>query len=161
MQELRRAAKQELLTQGKRHDDYALLCSLPGIGPLRATILLVFVGSPHRFRTKRQFCPYCGLAVITPSSADHQIINGTVSKRRKAIGTRGLNPMHVPELKQVFKDAALTVVLQKISRDTKILNVTSVQAATSKRSATNLTCPRMSPFPIPSTCPFRIMFMAS
>jgi transposase len=23
-------------------------------------------------------------------------------------GTRGLNPLHVPELKQVFKDAALT-----------------------------------------------------
>jgi len=49
----------------------------------------------------------------------------------------------------------------KITRDTKILNVTSAQATTSKRSATNLTCPRMSPFPIPSTCPFRIMFMAS
>src|SRR5262245_424675 len=49
----------------------------------------------------------------------------------------------------------------KITWDTKILNVTSVQATTSKRSATNLTCPRMSPFPIPSTCPFRIMFMAS
>ena len=108
LQELRRAAKQELLTQGKRQADYDLLRSLPGIGPLRATILLAFVGSPHRFRTKRQFWPYCGLAVITRSSADHQIINGTVSKRRKAIGTRGLNPMHVPELKQVFKDAALT-----------------------------------------------------
>jgi hypothetical protein len=52
-------------------------------------------------------------------------------------------------------------VLQKMSSDTKMLNVTSVQAATSKRSATNLTCPRMSPFPIPSTCPFRIMFMPS
>jgi hypothetical protein len=52
-------------------------------------------------------------------------------------------------------------VLQKITWDTKILNVTSVQAATFKRSATNLTCPRMSPFPIPSTCPFWIMFMTS
>ena len=42
-----------------------------------------------------------------------------------------------------------------------MLNLTSVQAATMKRSATNLTCPRMSPFPIPSTCPFLIMFTAS
>jgi len=49
----------------------------------------------------------------------------------------------------------------KMCWDTKILNVTSVQATTLKRSATNLTCPRMSPFPIPSTCPFRIMFMIS
>ena len=53
------------------------------------------------------------------------------------------------------------VVLQKISWDTKMLNVISVQSATLKRSATNLTCPRMSPFPSPSTYPFRIMFMDS
>ncbi len=53
--------------------------------------------------------------------------------------------------------AQKTVALQKICWDKKILNVTSIQAATLKRSATNLTCPRMSPFLIPSTCPFRIM----
>lgn len=106
--ELRRLAKQELLRQGKRQPAYSILCSLPGIGPLRAAILLAFVGTPQRFRTKQQFWPYCGLAVITRTSADHQVVNGTISKRRKVLGTRGLNPMHVPELKQVFKDAALT-----------------------------------------------------
>jgi len=108
LQALRRAAKQELLTQGKREPEYRLLCGLPGIGPLRAAVLLAFVGTPHRFRTKRQFWPYCGLAVITRSSADHEFINGTLSQRRRRVATRGLNPMHVPELKQVFKDAALT-----------------------------------------------------
>src|SRR5205823_5627254 len=108
LQELRRAAKQELLRQGKREPEYRILCGLPGIGPLRASVLLAFVGTPHRFRTKRQFWPYCGLAVITRSSADHEIVKGTLSKRRTRVQTRGLNPMHVPELKQVFKDAALT-----------------------------------------------------
>jgi transposase len=67
LQELRRKAKQELLKQGKRQPEYALLCSLPGIGPLRATVLLAFVGTPQRFRTKQQFWPYCGLP-ITKSS---------------------------------------------------------------------------------------------
>jgi len=108
LQELRRAAKQEFLAQGKRQADYPILCSLPGVGPLRASVLLAFVGTPHRFRTKQHFWPYCGLAVITRTSADHQVVNGTISKRRKVIATRGLNPMHVPELKQVFKDAAIT-----------------------------------------------------
>ena len=108
--ELRRRTKQEFLHQSKRQPDYAILCGLPGIGPLRASILLSFVGPPHRFRTKEQFWPYCGLAVVTRNSADHQVVNGTISKRRKVIGTRGLNPMHVPELKQIFKDAALTAM---------------------------------------------------
>lgn len=108
LSELRHAAKQEFLRQGKLKPDYPILCGLPGIGPLRASTLLAFVGTPHRFRTKRQFWPYCGLSVVTRTSADHQVVNGTISKRRKVIATRGLNPMHVPELKQVFKDAAIT-----------------------------------------------------
>lgn len=108
LQQLRQAAKQEFLRQGKRQPDYPILCGLPGIGPLRASALLAFVGTPHRFRTEHQFWPYCGLSVITRSSADHQIVNGTISKRKKVIATRGLNPMHVPELKKIFKDAALT-----------------------------------------------------
>jgi transposase len=108
LQDLRRAAKQELLKHSKTHSDDPILRSLPGIGPLRAAILLAYVGSPHRFRTKRQFWPYCGLSVITRTSADHQIVNGTINKRRRVIGTRGLNQMHVPELKKVFKDAALS-----------------------------------------------------
>lgn len=113
LQELRRTAKQALLKQGKRQPEYEILCSLPGLGPLRATLLLAFVGTPQRFRTKQQFWPYCGLAVITRTSADHQVVNGMISKRHKVRGTRGLNPMHVPELKQVFKDAALTAARQE------------------------------------------------
>jgi transposase len=108
--ELRQEAKQALLASSKQHADQAVLASQPGIGPLRAALILAYVGSPQRFRSKRQFWPYCGLAVITRSSADHRIVNGTLSKRRKVLGTRGLNPQHVPALKQVFKGAALTAL---------------------------------------------------
>ncbi|MCI0421449.1 MAG: transposase, partial [Acidobacteria bacterium] len=108
LQELRSGAKQELLRESRRHPDYQLLLSQPGLGPVRVAILLANVGSPHRFRTKRQFWPYCGLAVVTYSSADHQVVNGVITKRRKILGTRGLNPHHVPALKSVFKDAALS-----------------------------------------------------
>ncbi len=53
--ELRRAAKQEILAQGKRQPDYQILFGVPGTGSLRASLLLAFFGTPHRFRTKRQF----------------------------------------------------------------------------------------------------------
>jgi len=113
LQALRSGAKQELLRASKQHPDYKLLLSQPGFGPVRVAILLAQVGSPHRFRTKRQCWPYCGLAVVTYSSADHQIVNGVITKRRKVFATRGLNPHHVPALKSVFKDAALSARRQE------------------------------------------------
>jgi hypothetical protein len=55
--------------------------------------------------------------------------------------------------------AIFWVLLQSLGGDAKSPALTSRRAATLKRSATNLTCPRMSSFPIPSTWPFRIMFV--
>jgi hypothetical protein len=52
------------------------------------------------------FCfhpPYCGLAVVTRSSADHKIVEGQIVKSQKKVSTRGLNRNHSPRLKQVFK----------------------------------------------------------
>src|SRR5262249_14202258 len=50
--------------------------------------------------------PYCGLAVVTHSTAQDGIASGRIEKRRKATVTRGLNRNHCPTLKQVFKGAA-------------------------------------------------------
>src|SRR5262249_26456177 len=60
----------------------------------------------HRFRTKRQFWPYCGLAVVTVSSADFVAVDGKWQRSKKPVGTRGLNRNHNRQLKAVFKDAA-------------------------------------------------------
>src|SRR5262244_4439418 len=65
IKKLRKEARVELIKQSKKHPDYKLLIKTPGFGPLRVAQLLAWVGTPHRFRTKRQFWPYCGLAVIT------------------------------------------------------------------------------------------------
>ena len=43
---------------------------------------------------------------MTRSSADQQIVNGRLRKRRRAPLTRGLNRNHNPILKSVFKAAA-------------------------------------------------------
>jgi len=54
-----------------------------------------------------------------------------------------------------------SVVLQKNGGYKKGLPRTPTYAAIMKRIDTNLTCPRMSPFPTPSICPFLMMFIVS
>jgi hypothetical protein len=62
--------------------------------------------TPFRFRTKRQLWPYVGLAVITRSTGDQEIVEGKVRRRKRPPLTRGLNRNHNPMLKSVFKGAA-------------------------------------------------------
>jgi hypothetical protein len=49
-----------------------------------------------------------GYAVVTRSSADCRLVEGKIVKQRKKVSTRGLNRNHNPQLKQVFRSAALT-----------------------------------------------------
>jgi transposase len=107
IQNLRQEARLELIKQSRQHSDYQLLLKIPGFGPVRVSQLLAWVGTPHRFRTKRQFLPYCGLAVRTHSTAEYKIVGERIEKRRKAAATRGLNHNHCPPLKLVFKAAAM------------------------------------------------------
>src|SRR6266511_1420142 len=53
------------------------------------------------------------------------------------------------------------VVLQKMGSDIKGLTRTPTYATIMNRFDTNLTCPRMSPLPTPSICPFLMMFIVS
>jgi transposase len=110
LQTLRKQAKKRFVSQAGKHPDYQRLASLPGFGPVHLGQLLALVGTPQRFRSKRQFWPYCGLAVVTRSSADYQIVAGQIVKVQKKLATRGLNRNHNPRLKQVFKSAALTAL---------------------------------------------------
>ena len=41
----------------------ALLRQIPRLGPIRVALLIAFIQTPHRFRTKRQLWAYCGLAL--------------------------------------------------------------------------------------------------
>jgi transposase len=113
LQELRKQAKRRFVLQVRQHPDYRILSGLPGFGPVRVGQMIATVGTPHRFRTKRQFWPYCGLAVVTRTSADYQIVEGKIIKSQKKVSTRGLNRNHNPRLKQVFKSAALTSLRQE------------------------------------------------
>lgn len=106
VQELRRKVRQQLLTQARKHPAYGQLVKIPQIGPIRAALLMAMVQVPERFRTKRQFWAYCGLALETQSSGDYCWVEGKRQRSKKAPLVRGLNRNHHPGLKEIFKGAA-------------------------------------------------------
>lgn len=105
---LREMARREMVSQARSHPAYKVLKQIKTLGPVRIAQILGVVRTPFRFRTKRQFWPYCGLAVQTASSADYEIVNGKVRRKAKRAATRGLNHNYNREMKNVFKGAALT-----------------------------------------------------
>jgi transposase len=50
---LRQEVRRELLTEARKHDAWKLLRAIPFIGPIRAALIIAFLQTPHRFRTKR------------------------------------------------------------------------------------------------------------
>ncbi len=105
-QPLRRKAKQAMLEESRRHPAVSLLRTIPQLGPIRAAVIVATVDTPHRFRTKRQFWSYVGLAVVTHMSSEYEMQAGRVVRRRKPIATRGLNQNCNRRLKNVFMSAA-------------------------------------------------------
>ena len=73
VQRLRVTAKAALLTAARRHPARSVLRAIPFLGPVRVALLLAFLQTPWRFRTKRNLWAYAGLAVTTRSSAEYQL----------------------------------------------------------------------------------------
>lgn len=103
---LRHEAKLLMLREARKQAAYPWLISIPRLGAVSVAQLLAVVGTPHRFRTKRQFWTYVGLAVVTRTSADQEVVKGVLRRSRRPIATRGLNRNHNHVLKRVFKMAA-------------------------------------------------------
>jgi transposase len=103
---LRPPAKAAMLAEARRQAGWKPLRSIPYLGPIRVAQILAIIRRPFRFRTKRNLCPYVGLAVITRSSADKEFVDGRLRKRRRPPMTRGLNRNHNPILKSVLRGAA-------------------------------------------------------
>jgi len=103
---LRLQAKREMLAECRKHPAMKWLQSVPYLGKVRAAVLIGRVQTPHRFRTKRQFWSYCGLALETHDSAQYQVVHGQVERKPRFIQVRGLNWNHNHDLKGLFKSAA-------------------------------------------------------
>jgi transposase len=106
---LRQEIRRDLLLEGKKHKAWRLLRLIPGIGPIRAALLLALIQTPHRFRTKRQLWTYSGLGLETHDSAQYRVVEGQLKRSPKSVTLRGLNQDHNRDLKDIFKGAATRV----------------------------------------------------
>src|SRR6266566_4760782 len=62
---LRQEVRKDLLMEAQKHKPWKLLRQIPGIGAIRAALLMALLQTPHRFRTKRQLWTYSGLGLET------------------------------------------------------------------------------------------------
>jgi transposase len=108
IEHLCQTAQEQMVAEARKHAAVKILRSIPGIGFVRAAVILGVASTPHRFRTKRQFWAYCGLAVVTVTSSEYEVVNGRVSRSNKRPLVRGLNHNYNRALKSVFKSAAKT-----------------------------------------------------
>jgi hypothetical protein len=104
---LRQEVRRDLLVESKKHKAWKLLCQIPGIGPIRAALLVALIQTPHRFRTKRHLWTYSGLGLETHDSAPYRVVEGQLQRSKKPVTLRGLNENHNHHLKDIFKGAAM------------------------------------------------------
>jgi transposase len=106
LDELREEAEKDLIAETKKHPAAKILQSIPGIGLVRAAVIIAFVATPFRFRTRRQFWTYCGLAVRSRITGEYIMVEGQVRRSMKLPLVRGLNRDFNHAMKEVFKGAA-------------------------------------------------------
>jgi len=106
---LRQEVRRDLLAESRKHKAWKLLRLIPGIGPIRAALLVALIQTPHRFRTKRQLWTYSGLGLETHDSAQYRVVEGQLKHSKKSVTLRGLNKDHNHDLKDIFKGAAIRV----------------------------------------------------
>jgi transposase len=104
---LRKQAKQAMLAEGRKHQAFSLLRTIPQLGPIRCAMLVATVDTPYRFRTKHQLWAYSGLAIVTYMSSEYEMKAGRVVRSRKPLATRGLNRNCNRRLKELFISAAV------------------------------------------------------
>ncbi len=107
---LKNEAKKVMLAEAKRHPEFRLVRSCPGLGPVRTAKLLPIVVTPYRFQSKRGFWSYCGLGVVMRSSSDWVRTQSGEWMKAEVKRTRGLNRNFNHTLKAIFKGAATTVI---------------------------------------------------
>ena len=122
MKELCKAAEKDILQEARKYAAIKILRSVPGIGTLRAAIILAIAATPHRFPTIKQFWNYCGLAVRSKITGEYELLEGRIRRKKKQPLILGLNRNYSRALKDVFKGAAASTAVGpwKLQFDAKV-----------------------------------------
>lgn len=117
VRDLQKRAEKEMLAEARKHKITRILMTCPGMGAIRVAQMLPIVVTPYRFSNKRSFWAYGGLAIVMRSSSDWARARDGSWVRVPMQQTRGLNRNHNRTLKQIFKGAAMTVILRARRED--------------------------------------------
>ncbi len=109
--ELKQRSEKDLIRESRRQRITRILETIPGLGPIRVARLVPIVVTPYRFRTRQQFWSYCGLGIITRTSSDWVRTPDRRWIRAEVQRTRGLTRQHNHVLKDIFKGAAMSVLI--------------------------------------------------
>jgi transposase len=107
---LKKKTEKALVTEARRHREWRLLKTCPGMGPIRTAELLPIVVTPYRFQSRSRFWAYSGLGVVMRSSSDWVRTQAGEWVKAPMQQTRGLNRNFNRALKRIFKGAATTVI---------------------------------------------------
>jgi transposase len=107
---LRERSEKTMLAEAKKHREWHVLRTCPGLGPIRVAELLPVVVTPYRFRSRSGFWAYCGLGIVMRSSSDWVRTQTGEWAKVPVKQTRGLNRNFNHTLKRIFKGAATTVI---------------------------------------------------
>ncbi|OVE80202.1 hypothetical protein BVY02_01065 [bacterium J17] len=108
--EKRVEARADLVKAARQNSMYKSLITIPQLGDIWAATVIAEVGTPHRFRSRKQFWSYAGLAVRTFETSQYYADNyGQVHKKPRAAKTRGLVREFNTSLKCMFKHMAVTL----------------------------------------------------
>lgn len=109
LEKQRALALKTMVKLARKSSMYKPLRTISGIGPVFASMFISEVGCPNRFRTRSQLWSYGGLSIATHESSEFEIRHGKISRRSRAIRTRGLTTSYNRTLKYIFKQAAMTL----------------------------------------------------
>ena len=101
-------AEKELVQVARKSPMFNSLTSMPRVGDILGSTILAEVGTPDRFRTRKQFWTYIGLAVTTfETSQFYTDERNFIRKKERKTRTHGLVNQYNRSLKYVFKHVAL------------------------------------------------------
>ena len=123
----REDAKSELIKACRKNEMFKPLQSMPGVGDVFAATIIGEVGTPHRFRTRKQFWSYVGFAITTYETGEYRAgTGGQIHKKDRKAKTRGLVKQCNFTLKYVFKTMAMGLSSSDWSEEFKRLQKSGV-----------------------------------
>lgn len=131
--EQRVEAKSELIKAVRKNPMFGSLISIPKLGEIWAATIIAEVGTPHRFRSRKQFWSYVGLAVTTFETSQYFTTErGVVQRKDRKTRTRGLVNHYNRSLKCAFKHIGLNLGVYEWNQEFVRLQQSGISVANAR-----------------------------